>query len=340
MSKPENLHDLLAAALQAHIDNGQAQLPIDESSRNILRRWAVNKQRGNTAAAPRSSRPSALESEVMTHEQQVPVQGVTSSAEQLQAAASANPQPERTPIQARPAKNSAAAGNHATAAERSLAALPEPQLDAHAGKQEQLGKLWQHLAAWRAGLSEPAAYGKVALWGRGDVQAGVMFVGEYPTVSDELNSVYISERAGAKFDAILRAMGLEREQIWLSSLLKYTPLQADSSSSLGRSVELQEFAAFRHLLQLEVEIIKPQVIVALGDSVFSVLCGQGLQADNAVRVAEFAGCKVVGSYTPSHIVMYDHDIAEKRKFWLHMLEVMRLAGMPVSPRQANYFVQK
>lgn len=351
MSRPENLHQLVAAALQASIDNGQAQLPIDESGRNILRRWAGAKQRGHATRAqsvvnqpavkrqqpePQTS-PSAAENGVHGTDS---AEG-TNPLKQQEHAGEATADSAASVAASKVAdKKRPSAATHSASLDAVLRTLADVQINAALDKQQQLGQLWQQLAAWRSALAEPAAYGKVALWGRGDLQAKVMFVGEYPTVSDELNGVYISERAGAKFDAILRAMGLEREQIWLTGLLKYTPLQADNSSSLGRSVELQEFAAFAHLLKLEVEIIRPQVIVALGDSVFSVLGGDCLQQANGIKSCDFAGCKVVGSYSPSHIVMYDHDVSEKRKFWVDMLEVMRLADMPVSARQANYFVQK
>ena len=93
--------------------------------------------------------------------------------------------------------------------------------------------------------------------GGGDLDAKVMFIGEAPGKrEDQLGQPFVG--ASGKFlDQLLLSIGLKREQVYVTNIVKYRPPN-------NRDPLPQEKAEFSPYLLKQIKIINPQVIVTLG----------------------------------------------------------------------------
>ncbi|HTH71756.1 MAG TPA: uracil-DNA glycosylase [Candidatus Pristimantibacillus sp.] len=93
--------------------------------------------------------------------------------------------------------------------------------------------------------------------GEGNPNADVMFVGEAPGRNEDETGKPFVGAAGKFLDELLASIGLKREDVFITSILKYRPPK-------NRDPKPAEKAAFWPYLQAQVEVIEPKLIVTLG----------------------------------------------------------------------------
>ncbi|MFC0323235.1 uracil-DNA glycosylase [Gallibacterium melopsittaci] len=97
--------------------------------------------------------------------------------------------------------------------------------------------------------------------GWGNQQAEIMFIGDAPG-KDELEKGPFVGTSGKFFDQMLNSIGLERENIYLTNVVKFRPENRDPNK--------REITAFTELLQAEIALVKPRIIVPFGRIALSV----------------------------------------------------------------------
>jgi len=96
-----------------------------------------------------------------------------------------------------------------------------------------------------------------AVPGEGDPSAKIMFVGEAPgRMEDETGRPFVG-RAGKLLDKLLNSIGIERKSVFITSVVKHRPPK-------NRAPKPNEVRACMHWLSLQLDIIKPKLIVTLG----------------------------------------------------------------------------
>lgn len=96
-----------------------------------------------------------------------------------------------------------------------------------------------------------------AVPGEGNLDADIMFVGEAPgRQEDETGRPFIG-RAGKLLTELLKSIGLTREEVYITSIIKHRPPK-------NRAPKTREIRACKHWLDLQLEIIRPKLIVPLG----------------------------------------------------------------------------
>ena len=95
------------------------------------------------------------------------------------------------------------------------------------------------------------------VFGEGDADAKLMFIGEAPGEEEDRTGRPFVGRAGQKLNEIIKAMGLEREQVYIANILKSRP--PDNRTPLQHEVD-----ACGPFLTEQIRIIQPLAIVALG----------------------------------------------------------------------------
>jgi DNA polymerase len=95
------------------------------------------------------------------------------------------------------------------------------------------------------------------VFGEGNPDADLMFVGEAPGAEEDRTGRPFVGRAGQKLDEMIRAMGLEREDVYIANVLKSRPPN-------NRTPLANEIAGCAPYLAEQIRIIEPRVIVALG----------------------------------------------------------------------------
>ncbi len=112
----------------------------------------------------------------------------------------------------------------------------------------------ERIQSWKGcALAEKAN----AVLGEGNPHAQIMFIGEAPGQrEDELKRPFVGA-AGQFLDELLLSIGLKREEVYISNVVKYRPPE-------NRDPLPEEKAQCMPWLMLEIAIIKPRVIVPLG----------------------------------------------------------------------------
>lgn len=169
---------------------------------------------------------------------------------------------------------------------------------------------WNELAQQVANcqLCDLHATRKQAVFGVGNQQADWLIIGEAPGADeDRLGEPFVG-RAGQLLNAMLKAIGLAREQVYIANILKCRPPN-------NRDPLPEEAACCSPYLQRQIELIQPRLILALGR-----IAAQRLLHTNAslarlrgqVHTLEATGTPVIVTYHPAYLL---RSPAEKRKAW-------------------------
>jgi uracil-DNA glycosylase family 4 len=95
------------------------------------------------------------------------------------------------------------------------------------------------------------------VFGQGNPKAGLMFVGEAPGRDEDEQGLAFVGRAGQLLTKIIEAMGMKREDVWISNVIKCRPPN-------NRNPEPDEVASCMPFLEEQIRLISPRVIVTLG----------------------------------------------------------------------------
>lgn len=153
----------------------------------------------------------------------------------------------------------------------------------------------------------------------GNPDARLMLVGEAPGAEEVLAKRPFLGAAGELLDKILNAMKLDRQQIYLSNVLKFRPLKDAqqsklAASSANRRPNKNEIEASLQYIQAEIDVVQPSVIVALGGTAASSLLGLQIPLkDMRQQNYQFKGIPVIVSYHPAYLIHCESISAEKFK---------------------------
>jgi len=176
----------------------------------------------------------------------------------------------------------------------------------------------------------------------GDPHAKLMFVGEAPGAEEEkLREPFVGP-AGQKLTAIIKAMGLDRPQVYISNICKFRPAM-DNQGSGNRKPTAEEMRACLPFVLTEIDLIQPQVIVALGATAAEGLGIPGSVGGLRGRFHSTSGIPTMVTYHPSYLLREEKmgdGIRAKRQVWEDMLKVMEKLGLPISAKQRGYFLAK
>lgn len=266
--------------------------------------------------------------------------------------------PARPPAEAAPA---AAAGPTVTAAvaeprpaRLGSATQAQPVPAAPAVVELPAGDKRTRWAALRARVLEDAICrqhvypGKQVVFGVGDLDAAIMFVGEAPGADEEDQGEPFVGRAGQLLNRMIKAMGLEREQVYIGNILNWRPempRNPDGSQTGNRPPTAAEMSYCLPFIRAQIAIVQPRVLVALGKTAVDGLLGADrFKSMGAARGDwhEYAGTPLRATYHPSYLLRQEGlksatALRIKRDAWEDLLAVLEKAGLPISEKQRNYF---
>jgi uracil-DNA glycosylase family 4 len=191
--------------------------------------------------------------------------------------------------------------------------------------------------------------GKKVVFGVGDLDAAVMFIGEAPGADEEDQGEPFVGRAGQLLNRMIKAMGLEREQVYIGNILNWRPemgpRSADGSQTGNRPPTQDEMAYCLPFIRAQIDIIQPKVLVALGKTAVDGLLGADrFKSMGAARGAwhTYNGIPLRATYHPSYLLRQEGLRSEaalkiKRDAWEDLLAVMEKAGLPISEKQRGFF---
>src|SRR6266576_2976801 len=125
--------------------------------------------------------------------------------------------------------------------------------------------------------------GTQTVFGEGAEQARVMFVGEQPGDREDREGKPFVGPAGRVLDEALEAAGIDRERIFITNVVKHFRWRPSGKRRLHERPTSANVRACRPWLELELEMVRPEVVVALGATAARVLI------DPDVRLTETRG---------------------------------------------------
>ena len=192
--------------------------------------------------------------------------------------------------------------------------------------------------------------GKQVVFGVGDLDAAIMFVGEAPGGDEEDQGEPFVGRAGQLLNRMIKAMGLDRGQVYIGNILNWRPemgaRNADGSQTGNRPPTAEEMAYCLPFIRAQIAIIQPKVLVALGKTAVDGLLGADrFKSMGAARGAwhAYADTPLRATYHPSYLLRQEGLVSTaakkiKRDAWEDILSVMERAALPISEKQRNYFL--
>jgi DNA polymerase len=187
--------------------------------------------------------------------------------------------------------------------------------------------------------------GKKVVLGVGNLDAKIMFVGEAPGAEEEIQGEPFVGPAGQLLTKMILGMGLKREQVYIGNIMNWRPEMPVNASGVqygNRAPTEDEMRYCLPHLRAQIEIVNPDLLVALGSTAAQGLLGFGtFKALGEVRGQwrEFAGKPLMVTYHPSYILRNQSN-RSKRMIWEDLLQVMERAGLPISEKQRAYFLDK
>jgi len=175
------------------------------------------------------------------------------------------------------------------------------------------------------------------VFGVGDVNAALMFVGEAPGEDEDLRGEPFVGKAGELLTKMIQAMGLQRGQVYIANVLKCRPDMPPGASG-NRKPTSAEMATCLPWLREQIGIIQPRVLVGLGATAMEGLMGE-TQPMGQMRGKwfDFQGIPLMPTYHPAYLLR-NQSITEKRKVWEDLLLVMERLGLPISEKQRGFFL--
>lgn len=178
------------------------------------------------------------------------------------------------------------------------------------------------------------------VFGEGNLDADILFVGEAPGAEEEESGRPFMGKAGELLTGMIRGMGLDREAVYITNVMNWRPPTATDTGNRAPTRDEMEFCL--PYLLAQIEIVRPKVLVALGNTAVSGLFGVDAKRklkDVRGEWKEFKGVPTMITYHPSYLVR-NGSRAVKRTVWEDLLKVMEKIGLDVSDKQRGYFLPK
>jgi len=150
--------------------------------------------------------------------------------------------------------------------------------------------------------------------GEGPANAKVMFIGEGPGRQEDLEGRPFVGRAGKFLDECLQSIGLQRGQVFITNIVKCRPSEKSGNWIKDRKPAADEIAACARYLDRQIELIRPDIICALGDTARSEIFKRFSIEEDTIghvhgRLFVAAGVKVMPLYHPA-AALYDNNLRQ------------------------------
>ena len=167
---------------------------------------------------------------------------------------------------------------------------------------------------------------KTLVFGEGAEHPALMMIGEAPGGDEEKQGRPFVGKAGKNLSAFLEVVGLKREEIYISNVVKLRPTKTSpkTGKAVNRPPSSAEIAFFLPFLREEIEIVAPRVIVTLGNVPLKAVTGDpaasiGAYHGKPMTLAD--GRVLFALYHPAAVIynralqaVYDEDLLALRGF--------------------------
>ncbi len=152
------------------------------------------------------------------------------------------------------------------------------------------------------------------VFGSGNKQAKVMFIGEGPGADEDMQGIPFVGKGGKLMNMALEGLGIKREELYIANIVKCRPPN-------NRVPEKDEASACLNYLRNQVMLIKPEIIVLLGNTALKNILDEEYKI-TALRGKwiEKNGIKYMPTWHPAALL---RDEVKKIEFWNDLKEVKK-----------------
>lgn len=156
---------------------------------------------------------------------------------------------------------------------------------------------------------------KNIVFGEGNKQANVMFIGEGPGADEDSQGIPFVGKAGQLMNKAFQGLGIKREQVYIANIVKCRP-------PANRVPEQNEAEQCLNYLRNQVILVKPEVIVLLGSTALKNILGNeySITASRGKWI-EHKGIKYMPTWHPAALL---RDESKKIEFWKDLKEVAKI----------------
>jgi uracil-DNA glycosylase len=156
------------------------------------------------------------------------------------------------------------------------------------------------------------------VFGDGDPNARLMFVGEGPGADEDAQGLPFVGRGGQLLNNMINAMGLKREEVYIANIVKCRPPK-------NRVPEPAEANTCKPFLFQQIEVIRPELIVALGSTAATYLLGAKTSLSSLRgRLHHAFNTKLIVTYHPAFLL---RDPTQKKEAWKDLQMAMAELGL-------------
>lgn len=174
------------------------------------------------------------------------------------------------------------------------------------------------------------------VFGEGDVDAPIFFVGEGPGIEEDRQGRPFVGRSGQLLDKMIVAMGLSREKVFIGNIVKLRA--AAMNEELGRLQDRpptpEEAARNIPILHKQIEIVRPKAIVTLGAPAIRYLIGE---KEGIMKIRgtwrDYRGIPVMPTYHPA-FVLRAYTPENRKKVWDDLQLALKKAGLKLPPKKS------
>jgi DNA polymerase len=167
-----------------------------------------------------------------------------------------------------------------------------------------------------------------AVPGEGSPNARIMFVGEGPGADEDAQGRPFVGRAGQLLDKVIKACGLKRSDVFIGNILKCRPPE-------NRDPRPDEIISCLPYLQRQIELINPEIIVALGAHAARTLLNTNKpigqlrgQFHEYYAGLGRAPVKLMATYHTAYLLR-NYSEENRRRVWEDMKKVLAELGLPI-----------
>ena len=159
------------------------------------------------------------------------------------------------------------------------------------------------------------------VFGHGNPEANLVFVGEAPGENEDARGVPFVGRAGQLLDEILEENELSRDEIWITNVVKCRPttMSAETGRLSNRAPRVGEVRACQKWIDSELSIINPTVVVCLGGPSASLIIHKGFKMTEE-RGEWFLDSMyapfVIAAYHPAYVLRMHGDSHDRAREFL------------------------
>lgn len=130
------------------------------------------------------------------------------------------------------------------------------------------------------------------VFGEGDIDSPVMFIGEAPGKNEDLQKRPFVGRSGQLINKNLEKIGWEREDVYITNIVKKRP-------PLNRDPNEKEIESFKPYLTKQIEIINPKIIVPLGRFAMNYFLPNAKISIDQGKIFKIDGKKIFPMFHPA-----------------------------------------